>query len=50
MELLLQHGADPRLYADDGNTPEQVYLVFLPLRNSSSPPTFTVVLGVKLPS
>ncbi|KAH0617291.1 hypothetical protein JD844_015327 [Phrynosoma platyrhinos] len=24
VELLLQHGADPRLYADDGNTPEQV--------------------------
>ncbi|XP_077207386.1 IQ motif and ankyrin repeat domain-containing protein 1 isoform X2 [Paroedura picta] len=24
VEILLQHGADPRLYADDGNTPEQV--------------------------
>uniref|UniRef100_A0A8C6XL29 IQ motif and ankyrin repeat containing 1 n=1 Tax=Naja naja TaxID=35670 RepID=A0A8C6XL29_NAJNA len=24
VELLLQHGADPRLFADDGNTPEQV--------------------------
>lgn len=24
VETLLQYGADPRLYADDGNTPEQV--------------------------
>ncbi|KAL8181388.1 UNVERIFIED_CONTAM: hypothetical protein K2H54_000549 [Gekko kuhli] len=24
VEILLQHGADPRLYADDGNTPGQV--------------------------
>lgn len=24
VECLLQHGADPRIYADDSNTPEQV--------------------------
>ncbi|XP_074059274.1 IQ motif and ankyrin repeat domain-containing protein 1 isoform X2 [Macrotis lagotis] len=24
VEMLLQHGSDPRIYADDGNTPEQV--------------------------
>ncbi len=40
MQVLLSFGADPRIYADDGLTPEHVRLVLIQFRHRVSELTF----------